>query len=326
MFRSLPVAVVAVGMLSLVEQTTASLYNETSLNHTCQLQDPILSCSAQAQPQLTDSCCTETYGGLVLSTQYWDTYTGLEAQGQLLPRNAWTLHGLWPDYCDGSYTQYCDLSRQYDPAPSPNTTTGTASGTPVEPYTGPNIGTFLEPFGKFDLLAFMHKYWVAQNQASPDFWGHEFSKHATCYSTFDLPCYGPQYVEHEDVVDFFETAIAWYRTVPTYSWLAAAGIVPSNTTTYTLGDIQDTLTDKFGAVPYLACVGPQFNATAAGAGSGDAGYTVLNEVWYYHHVSGRPQERHGVPVAANATGGSLGNCASSAGAISYYLRSNGSEV
>lgn len=48
-------------------------------------------------------------------------------------------------------------SRQYDPAPSPNTTTGTSTGTPVLPYNGPNIGTFLEPFGKHDLLAYMNK-------------------------------------------------------------------------------------------------------------------------------------------------------------------------
>jgi hypothetical protein len=45
----------------------------------------------------------------VLSTQFWDTYTGYESSGQLLPKDSWTLHGLWPDYCNGSYTQYCDL-------------------------------------------------------------------------------------------------------------------------------------------------------------------------------------------------------------------------
>ncbi|KAF3766780.1 ribonuclease T2 [Cryphonectria parasitica EP155] len=303
-----------------------SLYGESTSNHTCQLYDPILSCSAGAQANITDSCCTETFGGLVLSTQYWDTYTGLESQGQVLPKNAWSLHGLWPDFCNGSYTQYCDLSRQYDPAPSPNTTTGTSSGTPVPPYNGSNIGTFLEPFGKYDLLAYMNKYWVSQGSPNYDFWGHEFSKHATCYSAFDVPCYGPQYVEHQDVVDFFETAIAWYRTVPTYKWLADAGIVPSNSTTYTLGDIQSVLTEAFGEIPYLACTGAQYNSTAAGAGSGDTGYTVLDEVWYYHHVYGRPQDVRGVPVAANATGGSLGNCASSPGAIHYYLRTNGSEA
>jgi ribonuclease T2 len=121
-------------------------------------ETPYLSCSAQAYPNVTDSCCTETFGGLVLSTQFWDTYTGLEFAGQVLPLNTWTLHGLWPDFCNGSYTQYCDLNRQYDPIPSPNTTTGTKDGTPVPPYKGPSISTFLEPFGKLDLLAYMNKY------------------------------------------------------------------------------------------------------------------------------------------------------------------------
>jgi ribonuclease T2 len=142
--------VTAVGLLAAT--ASAQLYPKQSpLNHTCALQESLLSCPPQ-DPGLVDSCCVETFGGLVLSTQFWDTYTGREKEGQLLPQDTWSLHGLWPDFCNGSYTQYCDLSRQYDPIPSPNTTTGTKNGTFVPPYTGPNIGTFLEPFGKEDLL------------------------------------------------------------------------------------------------------------------------------------------------------------------------------
>lgn len=85
---------------ALIAQTTANyqhyrrdLYGESSDNHTCQLceyiytwalgkkfqitvrgltrskislDDPILSCSSGAQANLTDSCCTETFGGLVV--------------------------------------------------------------------------------------------------------------------------------------------------------------------------------------------------------------------------------------------------------------------
>ncbi len=47
--------------------------------------------------------------------------------------------------------------RQYDPLPAPNTTTGKPDGTPVLPYNGTSIGTFLAPFGKLDLLAWMNK-------------------------------------------------------------------------------------------------------------------------------------------------------------------------
>ncbi|KAI0132480.1 ribonuclease T2-like protein [Xylariales sp. AK1849] len=317
----------------LTQQALAGLYPGLSTdNHTCTLQRPVLSCSDGAQPDLVDTCCQETYGGLVLSTQLWDTYTGLESEGQLFPKDTWTLHGLWPDFCNGSYTQYCDLSRQYDPLPSPNTTTGKADGTSVPAWTGPGISTFLEPFGKWDLLAYMSKFWVAQNQPDSDFWGHEFSKHATCYSSFDVECYGPQYVEHEEVVDFFETALSYYNILPTWGWLSAAGIQPSNGTsngtasTLNLSDVQDALTEGFGKLPYVGCSGPRYNATEAGAGSTDNGYTVLTEVWYYHHVFGRVQSGMFERVDANITGGSVSSCAKTPGALRYYERTPGSDV
>ncbi|KAK0617811.1 ribonuclease T2 family protein [Bombardia bombarda] len=305
----------------------AGLYaGQSNLNHSCSLVKPILSCSAGATAELTDSCCVETFGGLVLSTQFWDTYTGLEVQGQVLPKDSWTLHGLWPDFCNGSYTQYCDLNRQYDPEPSPNTTTGKPDGTPVPAYKGPGIGTFLAPFGKFDLLAWMNKYWIAQNQPNQDFWGHEFSKHATCFSTYDVECYGPQYREHEEVVDFFETAITYYQELPTWKWLAGCAIRPSNATSYTFSKIQRALTTNFGATPYIGCSGPRYNTTEAGKGSLDDGYTRLTEVWYYYHSYGRTQRGQAKKVGADINGGRVTNCAKEKGAVWYYQRTKGSEL
>jgi ribonuclease T2 len=272
-------------LLTLLHPALSQLYPGTSdLNHTCILQTPLLSCPPQ-NPQDVDTCCTETYGGLLLTTQFWDTYTGLEDEGQLLPPQQWTLHGLWPDFCNGSYTQYCDLTRQYDPDPSPNTTTGTPSGVPVPPWTGATIGSFVEKFGRYDLLAWMNKYWVNQGGTNDEFWAHEFSKHATCFSTFDIPCYGPKYVEHEEVVEFFETAIMYYLKVPTFTWLADKGIMPSNDSTVSLGDLQDALVEGYGALPYIGCSGTRYNETDAGMGGEDSGRTVVSEVWYYKYVS-----------------------------------------
>jgi len=291
----------------------ASLYKESSLNHTCAIQPSFRSCSAYAYPNKTDSCCTETYGGLLLQTQFWDVWADKD-----LPANTWTLHGLWPDFCNGSYTQYCDLSRQYDPSPSPNTTNGLKNGTAVPPYKGPNIGTFLIPFGKYDLLAWMNKFWIAQTGPNADFWGHEFSKHATCYSTFDVPCYGPTYRNHSEVVDFFETVAMYYLRRPTWEWLTRYNIVPSNTTTYSLSQLEYALTSEYGALPYLGCSGPRFNETAAGKNSTDNGYTQLSEVWYYMHVDGRPQDGRDIPVD-NAGASS---CAKTPGAIRYLARAS----
>ncbi|KAI1503907.1 ribonuclease T2 family protein [Biscogniauxia marginata] len=315
----------------LLRGALAGLYPGLSTdNHTCSLAPPVLSCSEGAQPDLVDTCCTETFGGLVLQTQFWNTYTGLEAEGQVLPKDAWTIHGLWPDFCNGSYTQYCDPSRQYDPEPYPNTTTGTPSGEPVVPWTGVSIDEFVKPFGKWDLLAYMKKFWTGQSQPSAVLWAHEFSKHATCFSNFDVECYGPLYARapHADVADYFATVVGYYRDLPTWAWLAARGVRPSNATTYSLSDVQGALRRRgaFGRVPYVGCAGPRYNETAAGRGSADAGYTVLVEVWYYHHVLGRVQSGKGLPVDADIAGGRVTNCATTPGAIWYYERTAGSEV
>ncbi len=50
-----------------------------------------------------------------------------------------------------------------------------------------------------------------------------------------------------------------------------SGITPSNKTTYSLSQIQNALKGQTGAIPYLGC--------------GNNG-TVLQEVWYFHHVLG----------------------------------------
>ena len=167
----------------------------------------------------------------------------------------------------------------------------------------------------------MNKYWVNQGASNEAFWAHEFSKHATCYSTFDVPCYGLKYVEHQEVIEFYETAIMYYKRNPTYDWLAKAGITPSNTTKYTLSNMQDALTKEYGAVPYIGCSGPKYNATKAGAGSTDNGRTNIDEVWYYQHVYGRPQDGNSVPVNATAP---ITSCAKTANAINYYLRTKSS--
>ncbi|PAV22516.1 ribonuclease T2 [Pyrrhoderma noxium] len=265
--------------------------------------------SCENTTEITNTCCSPTPGGLVLQTQFWSTYTGLEKKGQLLPKESWTIHGLWPDFCDGDYTQYCDLSRQYDPAPSPNTTNGLANGTVVPPYTGPGVDTFIHKFGRHDLLDYMNKYWINQGAPNNEFWAHEFSKHATCTSTFDISCYD-NYQEHEDVVNFFDAVIRAFKMYPTYDILASAGIIPSNSTTYTLSQIQNALKSQTGAIPHLGCSSSPTNSSSN---------VVLSEVWYYTHVLGTEQYGRFKPV--DTTFGS--NCKSDG--ILYLERSHGSE-
>ena len=67
----------------------------------------------------------------------------------------------------------------------------------------------------------MNKYWVSQGQPNNAFWGHEFAKHATCTSTFDIACYGPGYGKNQDVVDFFDAVIRAQKLYPTWHLLAS---------------------------------------------------------------------------------------------------------
>lgn len=137
---------------------------------------------------------------------------------------------------------------------------------------------------------------------------------------------GPKAARHDDLFEYYEATIKFFRTLPTWEWLSAASINPSNTTAYSLSDIKSALTTGFGVVPFIGCTGPKYNETKAGAGSSDNGRTQLNEVWYYFHVDGAPQNAKGVKVAADAEGGRVTTCATAKGAVWYYERAKGSEV
>ena len=113
----------------------------------------------------------------------------------------------------------------------------------------------------------------------------------------------------------------YYKRVPTYKWLADAGITPSNDTQYSLSDIQGTLKKAYGAQPYVGCAGTRYNETEEGAGSSDNGRTVISEVWYYSHVDGKPQEGMSVPVDA---GSFNTTCAGVDGGLWYYEPTKGS--
>ncbi|KAI3329062.1 ribonuclease T2 [Xylariaceae sp. AK1471] len=188
-----------------------------------------------------DSCCFNAPGGDILMTQFWDTdpSTG--------PSDSWTIHGLWPDNCDGTYEQYCDNNRQYT-----------------------NITAILKEDAPCTLKT-MQTYWKDYMGNDETFWEHEFGKHGTCMSTLNPECY-TNYQPTDEVADYFTRAVSLFKTLPSYDWLAAAGIVPSITATYTLAAIQAALTAHHGHNVVVGCSGQN-----------------LNELWYHFHVQGSIQ-------------------------------------
>lgn len=186
-----------------------------------------LSCSSSAP---ADTCCTDSPGGHLLLTQFWDT--GATSTG---PNNSWTLHGLWPDNCDGTYEQFCDASRELT-----------------------NITQVLQAAGQNDLLSYMGVYWKDYQGNDESFWEHEYNKHGTCISSLEPQCFNNYYPQEEAVI-FFQRAVSTFQTLPSYDWLVQDGIVPSFTATYTLAQIQAALTKHHGYAVNVNCNGNTFD-------------------------------------------------------------------
>lgn len=146
------------------------------------------------------------------------------------PADSWTVHGLWPDNCDGSYDAYCDPSREYQ-----------------------DTKTILQNNAPPSLLKYMNEYWKDYKGDDNSFWNHEWNKHGTCISTLNTTCYGRKYDQYEEVVDYFEQTVKLFKKLPTYDWLAAEGIVPTTNQTYTLDQLQAAARKHFGYEVRFGC-------------------------------------------------------------------------
>ena len=181
--------------------------------------------SCQNTTAVADLCCFNAPGGQMLQTQFWDTspatgiwlYIVLKPSLWLTwsgPANHWTLHGLWPDHCDGTYDANCDSSRNYG-----------------------SISTILNSFGKTDLLSYMNTYWLDENGDNDSFWEHEWEKHGTCISTLRPTCCqyswaafmepavvliqgrhaDTSYTSKQEVVDYFQRSVDLFKTLDSYA-------------------------------------------------------------------------------------------------------------
>jgi len=154
-----------------------------------------------------------------------------------------------PDHCDGTYDANCDPTRAYT-----------------------NISAIIKSFGKTDLLDYMSTYWKDYQGDDESFWQHEWGKHGTCISTLNPDCYS-DHKPTEEVVDYFQKAVDLFKQLPSYEWLAAAGITPSTSKTYTTAQIQAALSANRPGV-----------SVTLGCQSG-----VFNEIWYHYDVRGSAQ-------------------------------------
>ncbi|KAI3450157.1 hypothetical protein Pfo_006822 [Paulownia fortunei] len=132
-----------------------------------------------------------------------------------------TIHGLWPDYNDGTWPACCSGKR----------------------FDVKEIST---------LLNTLNKYWPSLSCDAPSnchggkglFWEHEWEKHGTCSS----PVVRDEY-------DYFVTALNLYFKYNVTEVLREAGYAASNSEKYPLGGIISAIQDAFHATPELECSG-----------------------------------------------------------------------
>ncbi|CAI7659378.1 unnamed protein product [Penicillium manginii] len=210
---------------------------------------PISEISCQTKYHGQDTCCFNYPGGQMMQTQFWDV------DPPVGPDNSWTIHGLWPDHCDGGFDQFCDHKRQYS-----------------------NISLILVDSGRGDLLEYMSEYWKDFRGDDANLWQHEWNKHGTCVSTLEPHCYA-DYIPQQDVVDYFDRTVDLFKELPTFEFLAKAGILPSHTETYARADIEEALEKAHGAPVIVNC--------RSGA---------ISEIWYFFNIAGSLQSGEFVPA------------------------------
>ncbi|KAG6837649.1 hypothetical protein H0H93_004925 [Arthromyces matolae] len=119
---------------------------------------------------------------------------------------------------------------------------------------------------------------------------HEWSTHGTCMSTLKTSCLPSGSPTGAEAVAFFQTVVKLFQSLPTYNWLANAGITPSSSTTHTLSSLTSALKAGAGVTPALDCT----------SGS-------LSSISWYFNLKGSVIDGVFVPIDAPASG----SCSSS---------------
>ncbi|MCD7473524.1 Ribonuclease 2 [Datura stramonium] len=135
--------------------------------------------------------------------------------------SVFTIHGLWPDYNDGTWPACCSGSK----------------------FDKKKISALLKP---------LRKYWPSFscaptstcNHGKGTFWAHEWEKHGTC-----------SYPVFLDEYQYFLMTLNVYFQYNVTGVLFEAGYVPSNSEKYPLGGIISAIQNAFHATPELICSG-----------------------------------------------------------------------
>ena len=70
---------------------------------------------------------------------------------------------------------------------------------------------------------------------------HEWMSHGTCYNTLQPSCLPSGSPQGAEAVAYFQRVVGLFQQLPTYQWLASAGITPSYQQTYDIDSVISAL-------------------------------------------------------------------------------------
>lgn len=129
------------------------------------------------------------------------------------PATDFGIHGLWPNYKDGSYPSNCD---------------------PDSHFNRSQVS---------DLISRMQRSWptlACPRGDGSSFWSHEWEKHGTCSESV------------LDQHHYFKTSLNLKETLGLLQILQSAGINPDGGS-YSLSSIRGAIKDALGFTPWIEC-------------------------------------------------------------------------
>ncbi|KAJ3092606.1 ribonuclease T2-like [Physocladia obscura] len=238
---------------------------------------PSFAVGCQTNPlngQKYDGCCVSQDGLFVFAQNYTTglSYDGLNRNwttnsvvAEIGPR--FTIHGLWPDNCDGTYNSTTWNANHTEKTSFDYDLYGCDATRAVQDAQSILLSEAEGSCATAALLDFMQTNWRVGNRDDNWFWSHEWSKHGTCASSYDPQCLDTSDV-YAGLVDFFGAAVAVFKHIDLLAAFGAAGIVPSDSTTYNLTALNNAHQTAFGFPGGMQCVSRN-------------GSQYLSEVWSY---------------------------------------------
>lgn len=166
------------------------------------------------------------------------------------PAAAFGIHGLWPNYAkcrgrshrEGLARAVLGVGGDDDDAFPSIVGLGRRGKCWPEFCTGASGGNPLSPWEIRDLVSSLDRSWPTlscKNRRSFEFWSYEWNKHGTCSNL--------------EPHDYFARALALKGKHDLAAILADAGIVPSDTETYTVSSVRDAIAQGTGFTANLEC-------------------------------------------------------------------------